>query len=60
MNFLANVDVLIVDLRENGGGDPKMVAYISSVKARKTEPGSRTRTGVCLRMLKGRDRPFAR
>ena len=30
MNFLANVDSLIVDLRENGGGDPKMVAYISS------------------------------
>ncbi|HYL77770.1 MAG TPA: S41 family peptidase [Bryobacteraceae bacterium] len=30
MNFLAHVDALIVDLRENGGGDPKMVAYISS------------------------------
>jgi retinol-binding protein 3 len=30
MNFLANVDALIVDLRENGGGDPKMVAYVSS------------------------------
>jgi hypothetical protein len=30
MNFLANVDALIVDLRENGGGDPKMVALISS------------------------------
>ncbi len=30
MNFLANVDTLIIDLRENGGGDPKMVAYISS------------------------------
>jgi hypothetical protein len=30
MNFLANVDALIVDLRENGGGDPKMVAYIST------------------------------
>jgi hypothetical protein len=30
MNFLANVDALIIDLRENGGGDPKMVAYISS------------------------------
>ena len=30
MNFLGNVDALIIDLRENGGGDPKMVAYISS------------------------------
>jgi hypothetical protein len=29
-NFLGNVDALIVDLRENGGGDPRMVAYISS------------------------------
>jgi retinol-binding protein 3 len=24
------VDAIIIDLRENGGGDPKMVAYISS------------------------------
>lgn len=30
MNFLGNVDALIVDLRENGGGDPAMVAYITS------------------------------
>jgi retinol-binding protein 3 len=30
MNFLAHVDALIYDLRDNGGGDPKMVAYISS------------------------------
>ena len=30
MNFLAHVDALIIDLRGNGGGDPKMVAYISS------------------------------
>jgi hypothetical protein len=30
MNFLGGVDALIIDLRENGGGDPKMVAYISS------------------------------
>jgi hypothetical protein len=30
MNFLANVDAIIFDLRENGGGDPKMVAFISS------------------------------
>ena len=28
--FLANVDALIIDLRENGGGDPRMVAYICS------------------------------
>jgi hypothetical protein len=30
MNFLAHVDAVILDLRENGGGDPKMVALISS------------------------------
>jgi hypothetical protein len=30
MNFLANVDALIVDLRQNGGGDPKMVALVST------------------------------
>jgi retinol-binding protein 3 len=30
MNFLANVDAIIFDLRENGGGDPKMIALISS------------------------------
>ena len=30
MNFLANTDVLIVDLRKNGGGDPAMVALLCS------------------------------
>jgi hypothetical protein len=30
MSFLANVDALIIDLRENGGGNPKMVAFICS------------------------------
>src|SRR5215468_9755715 len=30
MNFLANVDAIIFDLRENGGGDPKMIAFVSS------------------------------
>ncbi len=30
MNFLGNVDALIFDLRENGGGDPKMIALLSS------------------------------
>jgi hypothetical protein len=30
MNFLANVDALIIDLRQNGGGDPKMVALVST------------------------------
>jgi retinol-binding protein 3 len=30
MTFLANTDALIIDLRQNGGGDPAMVAFISS------------------------------
>lgn len=30
MNFLANSDALIVDLRHNGGGDPAMVAFLCS------------------------------
>ena len=30
MNFIAGTRALIVDLRENGGGQPAMVAYISS------------------------------
>lgn len=30
MNFLGNVDSIILDLRENGGGDPKMIALIST------------------------------
>src|SRR6201995_4629653 len=30
MNFLANTDALIIDLRRNGGGDPAMVAFLSS------------------------------
>jgi C-terminal processing protease CtpA/Prc len=30
MNFLANVEAIIFDLRENGGGDPKMIALIST------------------------------
>lgn len=30
MNFVGNTDALIFDLRQNGGGNPKMVALISS------------------------------
>ena len=30
MNFLANVNAIIFDLRENGGGDPKMIALVST------------------------------
>jgi C-terminal processing protease CtpA/Prc len=30
MNFVANVDAIIFDLRDNGGGDPLMVSYVSS------------------------------
>jgi hypothetical protein len=30
MNFLANVDAIVFDLRDNGGGDPAMVALIST------------------------------
>jgi|SRR5579872_723899 len=30
MNFLANVDAIIFDMRDNGGGDPKMIALVCS------------------------------
>ncbi len=30
MNFLANTDAVIIDLRKNGGGDPATVALLSS------------------------------
>lgn len=30
LNKLADTDALIVDLRDNGGGDPAMVAYVAS------------------------------
>ncbi|HKQ04805.1 MAG TPA: S41 family peptidase [Blastocatellia bacterium] len=30
MTFLANTDALIIDLRRNGGGDPAMVAFLTS------------------------------
>ncbi|MBL7127855.1 MAG: S41 family peptidase [Ignavibacteria bacterium] len=30
MNFLANCDAIIIDLRSNGGGEPKMVQFICS------------------------------
>ncbi|HEX7705644.1 MAG TPA: S41 family peptidase, partial [Thermoanaerobaculia bacterium] len=30
MNFIANSDALIVDLRKNGGGEPAMIAYLTS------------------------------
>ena len=30
LNFLGHVDAIIFDLRENGGGDPKIVAMMSS------------------------------
>ena len=30
MNFLSNSETLIFDLRENGGGDPVMIAYLTS------------------------------
>ena len=30
MNFLASTDALIVDLRDNGGGDPSMIALLCS------------------------------
>ncbi|HEY6305105.1 MAG TPA: S41 family peptidase [Candidatus Angelobacter sp.] len=30
MNFLGNVDAIIFDLRDNGGGDPDMIALIST------------------------------
>jgi C-terminal processing protease CtpA/Prc len=30
MNFIGNVDAVIIDLRDNGGGAPAMVSFISS------------------------------
>lgn len=30
MNFLANCDALVIDLRQNGGGDPGMIQLITS------------------------------
>jgi len=30
MNFVANADAIILDLRDNGGGSPDMVAFIAS------------------------------
>jgi len=30
MNFLANSDAIIIDLRQNGGGDPSMIQLITS------------------------------
>jgi retinol-binding protein 3 len=30
MNFLAHVDAIIFDLRDNGGGDPRMVALVAT------------------------------
>jgi retinol-binding protein 3 len=30
MNFIAHTDAVIVDLRENGGGDPAMVTFVAS------------------------------
>ena len=30
MNFLANANALIFDLRDNGGGSPEMIAYLTS------------------------------
>ena len=30
MAFLSNVDALIVDLRQNGGGDPSMIQFLST------------------------------
>ncbi len=30
MNFLANADAIIFDMRQNGGGSPEMIRYVSS------------------------------
>lgn len=38
MNFLGNVDALIVDVRRNGGGSPNMIATLLTYL---TEPGDR-------------------
>jgi len=38
MNFLANCDVLVIDLRKNGGGDPAMIQTLLTYLV---EPGDR-------------------
>ena len=47
MNFLGSVDGLMIDLRENGGGDPKMVAYPLAADATGAPPSTESsRLGV--------------
>ena len=41
INFLGNVDAIIFDLRDNGGGDPKMIALISTYLFDKPYPSER-------------------
>jgi hypothetical protein len=48
MSFLANSDAIIIDLRENGGGEPEMVQLLSSyfLKGRTQLTYVRRRSGV--------------
>ncbi|PYT82689.1 MAG: hypothetical protein DMG40_05295 [Acidobacteria bacterium] len=47
MNFLANADALIFDLRENGGGDPQGRTSTIYGPARATSPISIGRASLC-------------
>jgi hypothetical protein len=63
MNFLSNTDALIVDLRQNGGGDPAMVQLISTylftgepvhLNSLYWRPGNRTQEFWTLPYVPGR------
>jgi C-terminal processing protease CtpA/Prc len=63
MNFLANTDALIIDLRKNGGGSPKTVALVCSyffgeepvhLNSRYWRKGDRTEKFFTLKQIDGK------
>jgi hypothetical protein len=63
MNFLASADAVIFDLRQNGGGDPAMVAFMTSYLVGPqpvhlndfySRPGNETRQSWTLPYVPGR------
>jgi len=45
-NFLKNTNALIIDVRNNGGGDPEMVSYICSFLFTKQSKKFRIKTAA--------------